>query len=96
MTRKMSFVACDTLPAGAQEVSPTGWKFLSCPRRFEFGAFRGQDNDPLDCSKFIEEAVIWRLFDLTLDEARTGFADIDPESLETLIDEAVFAARGRP
>ena len=47
-------------------------------------------------SKFIEDAVNWRLMDLTLDEARTSFSDISHESLETLIDEAVLAARRRP
>lgn len=46
-----------------------------------------------DLSKFIEDAVKWRLFDLTLNEARTGFADFDPGELDALIGEAVAAAR---
>jgi hypothetical protein len=47
-----------------------------------------------DLSKFIEDAVRWRVFDQTLAEARAGFADIPPEALEALIDEAVTAVRG--
>lgn len=47
-----------------------------------------------DLSKFIEAAVRWRVFDQTLAEARAGFADMPPEALQTLIDEAVTAVRG--
>jgi hypothetical protein len=46
-----------------------------------------------DLSKFIEDAVKWRVFDQTLAEARDRFADIPPQELESLIDEAVAAAR---
>jgi hypothetical protein len=46
-----------------------------------------------DLSKFIEEAVKWRVFDQTLAEARSKFADMPPEELEALIDEAVAATR---
>jgi hypothetical protein len=46
-----------------------------------------------DLSKFIEEAVKWRVFDQTVAEARGKFADMPPEELESLIDEAVAAAR---
>jgi Ribbon-helix-helix domain len=47
-----------------------------------------------DLSKFIEDAVKWRLFDLTVQEARAAFADLEPGELEDLIGEAVLAARG--
>ena len=47
-----------------------------------------------DLSKFIEDAVRWRVFDQTLAEARAGFADMPPEALQALIDEAVTAVRG--
>jgi hypothetical protein len=47
-----------------------------------------------DLSKFIEDAVRWRVFEQTLAEARAGFADMPPETAEALIDEAV--AGGRP
>ena len=46
-----------------------------------------------DLSKFIEEAVKWRVFNQTLAEVRGKFADIPPAELESLIDEAVSAAR---
>src|SRR5436853_7492771 len=46
-----------------------------------------------DLSKFIEEAVKWRVFDQTVAEARSKFADMAPEELERVIDEAVAAAR---
>ena len=46
-----------------------------------------------DLSKFIEEAVKWRVFDQTLAEVRGKFADVPPDELESLIDEAVSAAR---
>ena len=45
-----------------------------------------------DLSKFIEEAVKWRVFDQTLAEVRGKFADVPPEELESLIGEAVAAA----
>ena len=46
-----------------------------------------------DLSKFIEEAVKWRVLDQTITEARSKFADMSPEALESAIDEAVAAAR---
>jgi hypothetical protein len=46
-----------------------------------------------DLSKFIEDAVKWRVLDRTLAEARRQFADMTPEALDSLIDEAVVATR---
>src|SRR5271168_4181691 len=46
-----------------------------------------------DLSKFIEDAVRWRVLDQTLAEVRGRFSDMPPASLEALIDEAVTAAR---
>lgn len=46
-----------------------------------------------DLSKFIEEAVKWRVFDQTVTEVRSKFADLPPEELEALIDEAIAAVR---
>jgi hypothetical protein len=46
-----------------------------------------------DLSKFIEEAVKWRVLDQTMAEARAKFADVPPETLESIIDEAVAASR---
>jgi len=46
-----------------------------------------------DLSKFIEEAVKWRVLDQTVAEARTKFADLPPEELDAVIEEAVAATR---
>jgi hypothetical protein len=46
-----------------------------------------------DLSKFIEDAVKWRVFDRTMTEAREKCADMTPAALEALIDEAVDATR---
>lgn len=47
-----------------------------------------------DLSKFIEDAVKWRMFDQTLTETRAEFADLAPEALQDLIAEATEAVRG--
>jgi hypothetical protein len=46
-----------------------------------------------DLSKFIEEAVKWRVLDQTITEARGKFSNMSPEVLESIIGEAVAAAR---
>ena len=46
-----------------------------------------------DLSKYIEDAVRWRLFSQTVAEARKGFEDMDPEAVQALVDEAVAAVR---
>jgi len=46
-----------------------------------------------DLSKFIEDAVKWRVLDQTISEARAEFADIRPDDLQSLIDEATDAVR---
>ena len=46
-----------------------------------------------DLSKFIEDAVKWRVLDQTMAEARAGFADMPSDALEVLADEAVTAVR---
>ena len=46
-----------------------------------------------DWSKFIEEAVKWRVLDQTGAEARSKCVDLPPEELEAVIEEAVAAAR---
>lgn len=51
-------------------------------------------NEEGDLSKFIEEAVKWRVLDQT--EVRGKIADMSPEALESVICEAVAAARQPP
>lgn len=46
-----------------------------------------------DLSKFIEDAVKWRVLDQTMAEARGKFAHLPPDEAEALIDEAVMATR---
>jgi Ribbon-helix-helix domain len=46
-----------------------------------------------DLSKFIEEAVKWRVLDQTMAEARGKFADLPPAEVEAIVDEAVAAGR---
>ena len=41
----------------------------------------------------VEGVATWRALDQTLAEARTGFADLRPEAVEDLVDEAVTAER---
>jgi hypothetical protein len=44
-------------------------------------------------SKFVEDAVKWRLFDRTVNQAREAFADLSPGELRDTIDEAVAKVR---
>jgi Ribbon-helix-helix domain len=46
-----------------------------------------------DLSKFIEDVVKWRVLDQTMAEARGKFADLSPQALDSLLDEAVTATR---
>ena len=46
-----------------------------------------------DLSKFIEDAVRWRVLDQTVAEARSGFADLPPDELQAMVDEAVEVNR---
>lgn len=46
-----------------------------------------------DLSKFVEEAVRWRIFDRTVQEIKARNADTDPEELQDLIDATVREVR---
>ena len=46
-----------------------------------------------DLSKFIEDAVKWRVLDQTMAEARAGSADMPAEAVEAVADEAVTRVR---
>jgi Ribbon-helix-helix domain len=48
-----------------------------------------------DISKFIEEAVRWRIFNQTVREARQSFADVSPDELQKMIDEATEDVRAK-
>jgi hypothetical protein len=46
-----------------------------------------------DLSKFIEEAVRWRVFHNTVQDIRRRNADMDPDELQSIIDETVSQVR---
>jgi hypothetical protein len=46
-----------------------------------------------DLSKFIEEAVRWRVFHRSVQDIKARNADTDPEDLQALIDDAVREVR---
>lgn len=46
-----------------------------------------------DLSKFIEDAVKWRVFDQTVTDARGEFADLTPDAAQEIIAEASEAVR---
>jgi len=46
-----------------------------------------------DISKFIVDAVKWRVFEQTAAEIREKFAGVPPEELQNIVDEATEAAR---
>lgn len=89
-------VKADISRGGAVPNDATVRGTVSVPRRTDiavrtFLAQRGMKKG--DLSKFIEDAVKWRVLDHTLTEARGKFADMEPEALRSLIDDAVAAAR---
>ncbi len=48
-----------------------------------------------DISKFIEEAVRWRIFHQTVRQAREAFAGVSPDELQKMIDETVEDVRAK-
>jgi hypothetical protein len=46
-----------------------------------------------DLSKFIEEAVRWRVFHRTVHDIRTRHAAIDPDYVQRVVDDAVREVR---
>lgn len=46
-----------------------------------------------DLSRFIEEAVRWRVFHRTVQDIKDSNAEADPEDLQVLIDDAVREVR---
>jgi hypothetical protein len=46
-----------------------------------------------DLSKFIEEAVRWRIFNRTVQDIKARNADTGPDELQALIDDAVREVR---
>jgi predicted HD phosphohydrolase len=56
----------------------------------EVQAFLGSEED---ISKFVEDAVRWRIFDRTVQVVKERNASMDPEVLQGIIDDAVKESR---
>ena len=48
-----------------------------------------------DLSKFIEEAVRWRIFHQTVQQTRKAFADVSPDKLKKMIAATVSDVRAK-
>ena len=46
-----------------------------------------------DLSKFVEDAVLWRIFNLTVKDARRAFEDVPPAELQLELDRLVEESR---
>ncbi len=49
-----------------------------------------------DLSSYIKEAVRWQMMRDTIAEVRSGFADMESDEIDKLIDEALAAVRANP
>lgn len=81
--------------ATANSTTLTRWT-VSVPKETDislrrFLAERGMKKG--DISKFIVDAVKWRVFEQTAAEIRENFTDFSPEELQNLADEATEAVR---
>jgi hypothetical protein len=47
-------------------------------------------------SRFVEDAVRWRVLDQTIADARSKFSDLSAKELQDVIDEALAWARSEP
>ena len=88
---------CNHLGNAMQTTNDTQTRWtVSVPKQTDtslrcFLAERGMKKG--DMSKFIVEAVKWRVFEQTAAEIREKFADVSPEELQNIVDEATEAAR---
>ena len=58
------------------------------------GTFLGaQGAKKADLSKFIEEAVRWRVLQCTVEDIRARNVDADPDEIQRIVDEAVREVR---
>jgi len=48
-----------------------------------------------DLSKFIEDAVRWRVFQRTVEDIKARNADADPDEIQRIVDEAVGEVRAQ-
>ena len=86
------------MPKSATSVQETTRLTISWSRQADLAlrSFLGaQGMKKGDLSKFIEEAVRWRIFQHTVNEARGAFADVSPDELQKMIDEGVQQVRAK-
>lgn len=78
--------------------SPTRWNVVVSPetdqalRQFLAGAGGGRKGD---LSRFVEEAVQLRIWELTIEQVKAKNANRSQEEIESIIDEALAWARRR-
>ena len=75
--------------------SSTRWNLvISDKTNVEVRSFLGQRGFKKgDLSSFVEDAVRWRIFDLTQTQARENFLRVDSDEAESLIEEALLQIR---
>ena len=83
------------LPSTNPAVTPARWSLSISPETDaslrEYLGAQGMKKD--DLSRFVEEAVRWRMFDATVQGIKQRNADQSDADLQTLIDEALDAVR---
>ena len=83
-------MASDSVPSGTTRLTITWSRQVDLALRSYLGA---QGIKKGDISKFIEEAVRWRIFHQTIRQTRKAFADVPPDELQHIIDEAIDDVR---
>jgi hypothetical protein len=83
------------MPSTAAARSPIRWNLVISEQTNiavrSFLAQRGFKKG--DLSSFVEDAVRWRVFDQTINQARAGFDDTNPGEASNLLDEALAQVR---
>lgn len=79
-------------PDGTTRVTITWSRQVDLALRSYLGA-QGMKKGAI--SKFIEEAVRWRIFHQTVHQARKAFADVPPRELQQMINDAVDDVRAK-
>src|SRR2546423_9456677 len=84
------FMTKDAIPDETTRLTITWSKQADVALRSYLGAHGMKKGD---ISKFIEEAVRRRIFHQTVQQARESFAEVPPDELQKMIDEAVNDVR---
>lgn len=83
------------MPSTSTASSPIRWNLVISEQTNiavrSFLAQRGSKKG--DLSSFVEEAVRWRVFDQTINQARAGFDDTKPGEASNMLEEALAHVR---